>query len=413
MSRSADVLIVGAGPSGLAAAIELRRLGIPQVSVLDREANAGGIPRHSDHLGYGLRDLHVATTGPRYAAKYVRRAERAGVEILTETSATGWAGPTTLATTSPRGVEAIEAGAVILATGCRERPRSARLVPGSRPQGILTTGALQQFVHLQHRRVGWRAVIVGAEHVSFSAALTLAHAGARVVAMVTEHEVDQTSPLLRAATAGWRRIPVRTGQRVTNILGRGRVEAVEVTDVATGALHRIACDTVVFSGDWIPDHELARLGSLEMDPDTRGPRVDEAQRTSSRGVFASGNLLHAAETADTAALCGREVANSAASFLRTGQWPETPPVPLVCEDPVAWISPSAILDPRGHVPHGHFIARVRQVLRRPELQIRQDGRVLWSRRFERLRPGIGVHIPGSVAAAVDARGGPVRISALS
>ena len=129
MSR---VAIVGGGPAGLAAAIALRRHGA-DVVVLERDARAGGVPRHCDHWGFGVRDLHRVLGGPSYAARYVGLAERAGVDVRTCATANGWDGPTTLAVTSPRGIESIAADAVLLATGCRERPRSARLVPGTRP----------------------------------------------------------------------------------------------------------------------------------------------------------------------------------------------------------------------------------------------------------------------------------------
>src|SRR5689334_6282986 len=161
-------VIIGGGPAGLAAAVELRRLGIEPVTVIERELEAGGIPRHSNHTGFGLRDLRTVLTGPRYAERYRNLAEEEAVEVLTETMVTGWVGAGGLRLTGPAGRWELQPPAVILATGCRERPRSARLVPGSRPAGVMTTSTLQQLVHLKGRKVGRRAVIVGAEHVSFS-----------------------------------------------------------------------------------------------------------------------------------------------------------------------------------------------------------------------------------------------------
>lgn len=412
MSTAADVLVVGGGPAGLAAAVTLRNQGIGRVVVIDREPQAGGIPRHSAHTGYGLRDLRRLLDGPGYARTYVRLAERAGVELRTEASATGWAGPRTLRVTSPEGVEEIEAEAIVLATGCRERPRTARLVPGTRPQGVFTTGSLQQFVHLQQLPVGRRALIVGAEHVSFSAVLTLAHAGGRVVAMVTEHPVHQTYAPLRWATASRHRVPVLTERRVARILGRHRVEAVDLTHVRTGAVRRIACETVVFTGDWIPDHELARLGGLVIDPGTRGPWIDAAQRTSSRGVFAAGNLLHAAETADQAAFCGREAAKHVVPYLRSGQWQDSAPIPVTCSPPVAWVSPNAVSTNCAAIPHGHFIIRVDRLLDHPVLRVVQGDRVLWSRSYRRLRPALPVYVPQNWVASAHADTGPVCIEVM-
>jgi len=345
--------------------------------------------------------------GPSYARHYVRSAESAGVEIRTETFLTGWSGPNRLQATSPRGLDEIEAEAVVLATGCRERPRSARLVPGTRPAGVFTTGSLQQFVNIYRLPVGKRALIVGAEHVSYSAVLTLADAGTEIVGMVTDHSVDQTYPWLRLATAGRHRVPLWTGQRVEAVLGRGRVEAVELADLATGSVRTVDCDTIVFTGNWIPDQELASSGGLLIDPKTKGPWVDSAQRTSVRGIFAAGNVLHAAETADLAALCGRYTAQHVVSYVRRGEWREKSLVAVECESPVSWVSPNALI-PAGDAAHSEFILRVDRVLQRPVLQARQSGNVLWSRRYRRLRPALPIHVPAGWARSVPEMEGPVR-----
>ena len=217
-------------------------------------------------------------SGPRYARTLVERAARAGVDLRTGTPVFS--------------LDDLDADAVILATGVRERPRAARLVPGDRPVGILTTGSLQQLAHAG-RRVGNRAVIVGAEHVSFSAILTLAHVDCRAVAMVTTLPRHQSYGVIKLATASVRRVPVLTGVDVAEIVGRRRVEKVVLTDGRT-----IECDTVVFTGDWIPDNELARRSGLAMDPEINGPTVDSAFRTSDEHVFAIGNLVHRVAAAE-------------------------------------------------------------------------------------------------------------------
>ncbi len=277
---SGPVVIVGGGPAGLAAALELRRRGAPEVLVLEREAALGGIPRHAQHQGFGLRDLRRPLSGPSYARRYTELAAAAGAELRTETMVTGWAPGGPLELTGPRGREQLEPAAVVLATGCRERPRSARLVPGSRPEGVMTTGTLQQLVYLKGLAPGTRALVVGAEHVSFSALLTLAHGGARAVGMVTELPRHQSLALFRAGAALRFRTPVWTRTALTAIHGRPRVEEVELTDLESGGVRSVACDTVVFSADWIPDHELAVMAGLAMDAGTRGPAVDTALRTS-------------------------------------------------------------------------------------------------------------------------------------
>ena len=179
-----DVAIIGAGPAGLTAAAELATDPALKVTILEREAHAGGIPRHSDHLGYGVRDMKTFITGPAYARKLVAKATAAGAHILTEAMVTSWVGERRLQVSSPRGIRTVTADAVVLATGARERPRPARLVPGDRPDGVYTTGQLQNLV-LHHAYGGSRALIVGAELVSWSAVLTLREAGCATAGMVS------------------------------------------------------------------------------------------------------------------------------------------------------------------------------------------------------------------------------------
>jgi thioredoxin reductase len=377
--------------------------------VLEREREAGGVPRHTDHTGFGLRDLHRCLRGPRYAARYRALAAAAGVDVRTMTTVAAWAGPHTLALTSPSGLVELTADAIVLASGCRERPRAARLVAGDRPRGVLTTGALQQMVTLHRQPVGRRAVVVGAEHVSFSAVLTLAQAGAATVAMVTEQPRHQSYAALAWLAAARRRVPVLTRSRVEVIRGRQRVEGVVVSDLVTGEERELACDIVVFTGEWVPDHELARLGGLAMDAGTRAPRVDGALRCSAAGVFAAGNLIHAAETADVAALSGRHAAHAVHSFLSGRVWPSRPPLAIVVEPPVRWVSPSAVAADVRHVPHEHFLLRVDRFLDGAEVEVRQDERTLWRQRFRRLAPACSIHLAASWLAAVVADGGPIVV----
>jgi thioredoxin reductase len=433
----AEVLIVGAGPAGLAAAVALREAGIGPVVVAERDPEPGGVPRHTRHLGFGLRDLHRAGDGPGYAAGYAVRAARLGVDLRTCTTVLGWApgergpaargpahGPRGLSVevTGPDGPGTVTARALLLATGCRERPRAARLVPGDRPLGVLTTGMLQQLVHLQHQPVGRRAVVVGAEHVSYSAVLTLAHAGAATVALVTEEPRHQTFAALHALTALRFRVPVLTSTRVAAITGRPRVEAVELTDLHGAQVHTLPCDTVVFSGDWIPDHELARTLGVAIDPATRGPLVDQRLRSALPGVFAAGNLLHGAETADLAALEGRHAAASIAEFLAGGAWPggdaspaspatrPAPAVPVVCEPPLRWVTPGLVVPGGGGPPSGWFTLRSGEFRDRVRLEVRQGGRVLWRGRRRDLVPTRAIHARAPWIAQVDPARGPVRFS---
>lgn len=413
--RHADIVVVGAGPAGLAAAAELARQGAGHVEVLEREQEAGGIPRHSHHTGYGMRDLHRVMSGPAYARHHLDAALRAGVTVRTGVSVTGWdegtADKLTLEATSGQGLEKVTARAVVLATGARERPRTARLVAGSRPAGVYTTGQLQQTVYTHDLPVGREAVIVGAEHVSYSALTTLAHAGVKVRAMVTEHERPQTYQAFQVGARLLWRTPVLTRTTVEEIVGRRRVEGVVVRH-ADGRRAVLACDTVVFTGDWIPDHELARHGGVSLDPGTRGPAVGTDLSTSVPGVFAAGNVLHPVETADVAALDGRAVAGSVLRHLAgpNGTASSGRLVPLRVSEPLAWVAPNLVSAAAPPPPRGRFILWSSAVVPSPAVTVVQDGRVLHQREWSRaLLPGRPRYLPSDWLTSVDDSGGPVRV----
>ena len=401
----AEVAVIGGGPAGLACAIELRLRGI-SVQLIERERETGGIPRHSAHTGFGLRDLRRVMSGPRYARRYSELARDAGVEIATETMVTGARGRR-LELSGPGGRSQIEPAAVVLATGCRERPRAARLVPGSRPAGVMTTATLQQLVHLRSERPGRRALIVGAEHVSFSAVMTLAHAGASTAALLTELPRHQSITGVAAAAALRYRARVRPRTAIAAIHGGDRVEEVEVRDLDSGALDSLRCDLVVFTAGWTPDHELAVAAGLDLDPGSRGPRIDPALRTELPGVFAAGNLLHPAETADVCALDGRHAARSVAAYLEGSPWPRQ--VPIAVSSPLNWVSPNLALAVNHPPPRGHFLIRSSDFLHRPRIEARQAGRLLWHGRLRRLVPGRSASIPPGWAARIDPEAGPVRV----
>lgn len=396
---STEVLIIGGGPAGLTAAATLAPRLRGEVLVLDRESTAGGIPRHSDHPGYGIRDMKTFISGPAYARRLVDSAIAAGASVRTKIMVTGWAAERTVETTSPEGRQRITARAIILATGARERPRAARLIPGDRPSGIYTTGELQNLVHLYQRRPGTHAVIVGAELVSWSAALTLRQANCRPVLMTSTYRRPESYAAFSIPGRLALRVPVATRTRVVRIVGKGRVQAVELENLDTGIRRTVACDTVVVTGDWIPDHELARAADLEMDPNTRGPLVDATQTTSTSGIFAIGNLVHPVDTADIAALDGRAVAAPVMSYLH-GRHSETAAgTRILPGSHLKWISPG-ILTPAGKPPRGRLLSWPRQHISFPAVTVTQGGRTLVRRRVPwPASPGRVFRIPVSLLPA--------------
>lgn len=288
-----DVLVIGAGPAGLAAATRLARAGIG-VTVLDREVEAGGIPRHCDHPPYGLREFRRLMRGPAYARRLVDVASAAGVTIRTRTTVTALHPGGRIDVTSPEGTETLVAPAVLLATGLRETSRAARLIGGEKPGGILSTGALQGIVHLKGQRPFQRPVILGTELVAFSALLTCRAAGIRPLAMVEPGPriTAQAPAALLARALG---VPILLQSRIAAIHGRTQVEKVELDHPA--GPRSLAADGVIVTGGFIPEATLLRASHLELDAASGGPVIDAWGRLSDPAYFAAGNLLRGVETA--------------------------------------------------------------------------------------------------------------------
>ena len=403
------VAIIGAGPAGLSAAKKLAGRSGGEVLVGDREKEAGGIPRHADHLGYGIRDRKRFMSGPAYARALVAEARNAGATIMTRTMVTGWADDKTLVATTPHGRVLIRPEVFCFATGARERPRTARMIPGTRPDGILTTGQLQNRVHLNHDAVGTKAVVVGAELVSWSAVMTLAESGYRTIALVSEYDKPESYGLFTGPGQLWFRTRVTRNAKVVQIHGKDRVSGVEIEHTTSGRRKIIECDTVVFTGSWIPDNELLRMAGVTLDPASRSPVVNAVGATSKPGIFAVGNLNHPVETADVVALEGENVADRILEHLRGTSSPMEA-VAITVDDPIAWISPSTYT-PRGPRPaRGRFVAWVDRLITRPIVTVRQGGRVVASKRlWWPAAPGRAFRIPSSLLQNVDPAGGDVRL----
>lgn len=372
-----DVVIVGAGPTGLAAAVRLKALGVDDVVVIDREAEPGGIPRHCGHTGFGLREFGRLMTGPAFARRTVREAEAAGVTLRPGTAVLGLAGGGALELATPRGPARLRGRRVLLATGVRETPRPPRLISGTRPWGVTTTGALQQLVYLKGLRPFHRAVVVGSELVSFSAILTLKAGGMRAVAMIeTDRRITARRPGDLIARYGLG-VPVLTGTRLHAITGGARVEGVVVED--RRGRREIACDGVVFTGRFLPEAAFIGRDVLAFDPGSGGPAVDQTWRCSDPAYYACGNLVHPVETAGR---CYRE--GLAAAQAITADLAGTAPaaaarVTVELDGALRYLCPSVVAVPVAGAARWRFNLRAARETR-GRLALLADNSALWSRR---------------------------------
>lgn len=407
--QSPTVAIIGAGPAGLSAAKVLAEAGV-DVTVYEREAAAGGIPRHSDHPGYGIRDRKRFMGGPKYAQLLVDEALAAGAQISTRACVTGWADEQTLAATTPQGRVLIRPRVFCFATGARERPRTARMITGDRVPGVLTTGQLQNMVHLHHQPVGKRAVIVGAELVSWSAAMTLQEAGCQTVALVSQYPKGEAYRMFTIPGGIFFRTRVITESKVIAVHGRDRVSGVEIENLVNGERSVLDCDTVVFTGDWIGDHELLRAAGVALDPASRSPIVDAGMRTTRPGVFAVGNINHPVETADVVALEGQLAGERILDHL-SGVGVPSEGLAIRVAAPLRWVSPAIHRFGAPAPARDRLVSWVDQYIARPTVVVRQAGREVSRTQLAwPAAPGRAFRIPSAVLDGVQTGAGDVLVS---
>lgn len=368
-----DVIILGAGPAGLAAAAELKRLGLRDIAIIEREAEPGGIPRHCGHVGFGLREFLHLMTGPEYARAVAAAAGAASISLGVTALRLEPGG--IVQATGPHGGETYRGKAVLLAMGARETPRSARLVSGTRPWGVMNTGALQQFVYLHGKRPFRRPVVIGTELVSFSTLVTMRHLDIKPIAMIeANNRITARRPgdLLARLFFG---VPVLLNTRLIRILGSDRVEGVEV-DLGNGP-DRIDCDGVVFTGQFRPENALLANSPVAIDRGTLGPAIDQYWRCSDPTYFAAGNLLRGIETAGQCWREGRAAARAIAAAL-DGKLPAPSAVPVQTQGALKYVYPQRIAPGEAMDAARLFKARVARAAS-GTLTVRADDRVVWSR----------------------------------
>ena len=388
MTRQVKVAIIGGGPAGLAAAMILRDAGITDVVVLERETEAGGIPRHCGHPPFGIREFGRIMTGPGYAARL--RAATRDIEVRTRNAVTALHPGGALWLTTPDGPQTIHAERVLIATGIREAPRAQYLASGTRPMGVCNTGALQQYVYL-HRLVPFRRpIVLGTELVGFSALLTCRRAGIKPVAMIEEGDrVTARFPaaLFPRLVMG---VPILLGARIEEIEGDDRVRAVRIGR-RDGAIHRFACDGVLLTGKFTPENALVQSSHLIIDRATRGPEIDQFGRCSDPVYSSAGNILRAVETAGWCFREGRRAGRAIADSLRGDLAGPANRIPVGHAPPIEFVVPQVVSQPLVNSLLPEFGLRVEQPCR-GVLGLAVNGRELWSRKISAL-PGRRIRIP--------------------
>ena len=318
-----DVVIIGAGPAGLAAAIAAKEAGVDDLVVLEREDRAGGILRQCIHNGFGLHRFGEEMTGPEYAARDVKTAAQMGIDVRTSTTVLTVGENRRVTAVSPKdGFTEYEAGAIVLAMGCRERPRGALGTPGTRCAGIYTAGSAQKFINLEGYMPGKRALILGSGDIGLIMARRMTLQGAKVLACV--EIMPYSSGLKRniVQCLDDYGIPLYLSHTVTDIRGRERLEGVTVMKVdenrrpIPGTEMNFDCDTLLLSVGLIPENELSEQAGVKMSPATSGAIVDDALRTSVPGVFACGNVLHVHDLVDFVSEESTRAGKMAAAFVR-------------------------------------------------------------------------------------------------
>lgn len=379
MTNESDVLILGGGPAGLSCARALRRFGVRNVVLLEREQQLGGIPRHCGHPGFGLREFGRIYSGPDYAKRLADEAS--GADLKLRMSALTLEPGGLVRATGPNGAEDFQAKAVVLAFGARETPRSARLISGGRPFGVMNTGALQQFVYLHGKCPFERPVVIGSELVAFSTLLTLRHAGLKPLAMIEENaRITARTPGTWVARLGFG-VPVITGTSLLRIIGRDHVTGIEI-DRGFGP-EQMECDGVILTGCFRPEAALIAPSHIEIDPGTRGPAIDAYFRCSDHDYFAAGNVLRGIETAGQCWREGKAVAEMVVKRLENGLPARQPDARVTLQGPLAYVYPQRIYR---DAPTSHpllFKARVTRAVR-GRLSVVVDGSVVWSRRISAL-----------------------------
>ena len=347
MKKNYDVIVIGSGPGGLAAASAAKKAGADDVLILERDLELGGILLQCIHNGFGLETFGQDLPGPSYAQRFVDEVRELGIDYRLDTMVLDVTpGRKVYATSAQSGFSEFQAKAMVMAMGCRERTRAQIRIPGLRPAGVYTAGTAQRWVNVEGYMPGKRVVILGSGDIGMIMARRLTFEGAKV------ERVLEVMPYLTGLSRNYVQclldfdIPLQLRHTVKRILGKDRVEAVEAVAVddhwqpVPGSEEIIPCDTLLLSVGLIPENELSQKAGVRLDPVTGGPYVDEAYQTNVTGIFAAGNVVHVYDLVDWVTEAGLVAGERAACYAMGSICQlEAPPIPTVAGDNVRYVVP--------------------------------------------------------------------------
>lgn len=392
--REHEIVIIGGGPAGLAAAAAARKAGVKDILILERDSRLGGILNQCIHNGFGLHTFQEELTGPEYAARYIRMIEEEKIPFCLNTMVLHISRDRQVTFINrEEGLTTVRAKAVILAMGCRERPRGALNIPGFRPAGIYSAGTAQRLVNMEGCSVGKEIVILGSGDIGLIMArrMTLEGAKVKVVAEIMPYSSGLKRNIVQCLNDY--DIPLKLSHTVVKIHGKNRVTGVTIARVdedrrpIAGTEEYYSCDTLLLSVGLLPENELTKEAGISMNPVTSGPNVDERLKTSADGIFACGNVLHVHDLVDyvseEAALAGKH----AAAYVQADGTPkEGHKVELFGTDGVRYTVPQTIhADTMEEKVTVRF--RVSNVFRERWVSVYYDGERVLHKKKRILAPG--------------------------
>lgn len=372
-----EVVIVGGGPAGLAAAVALKKLGIRDILVIEREKQSGGILRQCIHDGFGLTRFGETLSGPEYAQRFMDEAQEYQVEVAVNATVIDITPEKVVTADTREGLLKVKAKAIILTMGCRERTRGALSIPGTRPAGVYNAGVAQSYMNLYNTMVGKKVIIMGSGDIGLIMARRLTLEGAHVEGVFEILPYPSGLPRNIEQCLRDYHIPLYLSHSVIEIKGEKRIQAVTVAQVdermqvIEGSEKEFPCDTLILSVGLIPENELSLGAGVCLDDRTKGAVVDENFQTSVPGIFAAGNVLHVHDLVDFVSLEAEAMAEGVSQYLRHGCLEEAR-IQVKTDAHIGHVIPQK-LSGRKDV---RLSLRVRQPMKPCRFQIRQGGHVI-------------------------------------